>query len=66
MNELIRAITQLVGNKRYIVDLQKILDRLDLTHNERQTMQHLVRDLNQVGIDKQQAEVKGRSPWLGK
>ena len=64
MNDLIRAITQLVGNKRYIVDLQKILEKLDLTPHERQTMQHLVQDLNQANIDKQQAENKAIKPWL--
>ena len=63
MNELMRALYQLLGNKRYLNDLEKILERLELTPHERGTMQYLQNDLKQLENENSQLKRKANQPW---
>lgn len=63
MQELIRTLAQLLGNKRYLLDLETILTKLDLTPKERQTMQFLKEDLRMLETKHTQLDRKSKQTW---
>ena len=63
MKELMKTLYVLLGNKRYLHDLEKILEKLDLTPAERQTMEHLRNDLRNLQNELSQAKQKAKQPW---
>lgn len=59
MKELIRslnsALIQLLGNKRYMSDIENMLNRLDdnaITPSEKQAIRYLIQDLRQAEVEK--------------
>jgi len=63
MKELMRIFYQLLGNKRYLYDLENILDKLDLSPKERQTMNFLKNDLQSLQMDVNKLQTKAKQPW---
>lgn len=52
IEELKRVLKQVVGNKRYLGDIDTLLDKLpDLSPNEKQAIQYLMQDLEQLSRD---------------
>jgi hypothetical protein len=45
ISSLIRALAQTVGNKRYLHDLENLLNKLELTPHDEETIWYLIRDL---------------------
>jgi hypothetical protein len=45
ISSLIRALAQAVGNKRYLHDLEDLLNKLELTPHDEETIWYLIRDL---------------------
>lgn len=63
MKELMASFIRLIGNKRYMSDLERILVRLEVTPQERHTLQLLTQDLNYIKQELSDAERKSRQPW---
>lgn len=51
MKELMQVFYRLLGNKRYLSDLERILEKLDLDINERETLILLAQDLGHIQTD---------------
>lgn len=58
--QLIQTLHQVVGNKIYLRDLEKALEKLDLTPAEKQSLIYLSRDLQQLS---NQASSNNRKTW---
>lgn len=54
------ALRQLCGDKRYMHDLQKLLETLSGDGQDQQTLRYLYQDLQQVHNDLSRAK---RQPW---
>ena len=55
-----QTLHRVLGNKRYLTDLEKIMKRIELEPHERQTIQFLIQDLNNL---KQKAQQQPKQPW---
>lgn len=53
--QLLLALTRLVGNKVYLRDLEKTLEKLSLDPQEKQTLRMLARDIEQASMEKDQS-----------
>ncbi len=53
--QLLLALTRLVGNKVYLRDLEKTLEKLSLEPQEKQTLRMLARDIEQASMEKDQS-----------
>lgn len=53
---LIHAIARLVGNKRYLEDLRKLLDKLPIESGDEATLRYLVADLNHLSVEHNRLE----------
>ena len=53
MEDLIKTLYQVVGNKRYMHDIEKYLKRIEITPKEKHTLRYLIADLKEL---KQKAE----------
>ena len=64
IRQYIRAIYQVVGNKRYMHDIEglfrKIEESIDITASERQALQLLARDLESVRNESDRNSRKAR------
>jgi hypothetical protein len=48
VSSLITTLHRLLGNKRYLNDLEKLLGTLEMSPFDNETLWHLVRDLKQL------------------
>ena len=46
IENLMRALSQKIGNKSYLKDLEKLLKTLDVSVKDLQALEHLTRDIN--------------------
>ena len=57
LTQLMQALFQTIGNKRYLYDLEKMIVNLELTPEQLQTVSYLIRDI----LDLEQHKRKGKS-----
>ena len=57
---LMQVLARQLGNKRYLADIEQLLDRVELTPVENQALRLLARDLDYQG---HQADQARREPW---
>lgn len=58
--QLISVLAQLVGNRIYLDDLEKLFSRIDLTPQEVEALRYLARDLQLLSWDASRTK---REPW---
>jgi hypothetical protein len=46
---LMRALYTAIGNKLYMADIERLLDRIELTPNELQAIRYLASDIGRMG-----------------
>jgi len=59
IRELIRTLACALGNKRYLTDLEKMLERLELSGRDKQTLQYLIQDIRHLKTTSD----KNKQPW---
>ena len=64
MRELINSLIRLVGNKRYMTTVQKMLERVDMNPEEKQAIRYLINDLNSTKNELDRAKRKAKQPWM--
>ena len=69
IRQYIRAIYQVVGNKRYMHDIEGLFRKIEesdieITASERQALQLLARDLESVRNESDRNSRKARQWWL--
>jgi hypothetical protein len=60
---LMQAFRRLLGDKGYMRDLDKIIERIELTPEEEATLRYLVVDLNSMRTDLNNLEIKSKRRW---
>jgi len=60
VRNFIRAVAQTVGNKRYLRDLEKLLERVDMEPDEARALDYLANDVRQLQTEYQRRK---REPW---
>jgi len=67
IRNLIRALYHAVGNKRYMHDIEKVLEKLgelDLSRSEKESLQFLAIDLERLQNDCDRYQRQAKQPWL--
>lgn len=63
IRNLILALKQTVGNKRYFHDIEELFSQLELTPAQRQAVVYLTQDIRQEEMKAKRAESAAKRLW---